>query len=187
MDWMDLEGRDLAVGVFHGTVNIIGTVLFIVSFFLRSNNSWLGGGWATVLAIVGYLVIMFGGYLGGTLVFRRGVMVDRNAYAPEQGDFVDAMNMTALPERKLMCVEVAGQKVLLYREGERTSAIGAVCSHLGGPLQAGKVKDNCVECPWHYSQFSLVDGHVHDGPATAPVPAYETRVTNGKLQVRRKE
>jgi nitrite reductase/ring-hydroxylating ferredoxin subunit/uncharacterized membrane protein len=186
MDWMDLDGADQAIGVFHGTVNIIGAVLFGASLVLRANADWQAGGWTTGLAVIGYLIVMFGGFLGGTLVFRRGVMVDRNAYQPEAEGFLDVMKADALQERKLTCVDVQGQAVLLYREGGQVKAIGAVCSHLGGPLQEGTVKGDCVECPWHYSQFSMSDGHVHSGPATAPVPAYETRVANGKLQVKRK-
>jgi nitrite reductase/ring-hydroxylating ferredoxin subunit len=68
-------------------------------------------------------------------------------------------------------VDVADEPVLVL-DGADT-AIGARCSHLGGPLADGEVHDGCVTCPWHASVFDLLDGSVVHGPATAPQPAYE--------------
>jgi nitrite reductase/ring-hydroxylating ferredoxin subunit/uncharacterized membrane protein len=184
MDWMDLDPPELAVGVIHGTVNIIATILFAVSFFMRAGDQWEIDGPVVALSLIGYLVVLFGGFLGGSLVFRRGVMVNRNAYRSEPEEFANAMALNALPENKPTCVDVNGQPVLLMRRGERITAIGAVCSHLGGPLQEGKVGAGNIVCPWHGSQFSLDDGSVRAGPATAPAPFYETRITNGRIQVK---
>ncbi|MEV6042111.1 Rieske (2Fe-2S) protein [Streptomyces xanthochromogenes] len=59
------------------------------------------------------------------------------------------------------------------------------CSHMAGPLSQGKVADGCVECPWHGSVFRLTDGQNVGGPATAPQPVFETRLTeDGVLEVR---
>lgn len=187
MDWMDVDPPELAIGVVHGTVNIIATVLFAISFFMLNGGNWIIDSGSTVVAIIGYLVVMVGGYLGGTLVFRRGVMINRNAYRNEPDKFVNALPANGLSENKPICVDVDGQPVLLLRRGEKISAIGAVCSHYGGPLHEGKVTDGRIECPWHFSQFSLDDGRVKAGPATAPVPAYEVRVVNDKIQVKLKK
>jgi len=73
---------------------------------------------------------------------------------------------------------------MLYRLGFDGRAIGATCSHLGGPLDQGDVEDDCVTCPWHGSTFRLADGSVVHGPATAPVPAYEVRVIGRTVRVR---
>lgn len=187
MDWMDVDPPELAIGVIHGTVNISATLLFAISFFMRATDNWDIEGDVLAFSLGGYLIVTFGGYLGGTLVYRRGVMVNRNAWGGEPQDFVNAIAAGQLPENKPTCVEVQGQPVLLLRRGERVSAIGAVCSHLGGPLHEGKVKDGNIECPWHYSQFSLDDGRVKAGPATAPVPCYEARISDGQVQVRLKK
>ncbi|MBZ0302599.1 MAG: Rieske (2Fe-2S) protein [Anaerolineae bacterium] len=74
--------------------------------------------------------------------------------------------------------------VLLYREGEAIDAIGAVCSHAGGPLEDGSFADGCVECPWHNSVFDLRDGHVVHGPATFDEPHYQVRIQDGQIEVR---
>jgi nitrite reductase/ring-hydroxylating ferredoxin subunit/uncharacterized membrane protein len=184
MDWMDLDPPELAVGVIHGTVNIIATVVFAISFFVRASDNWQIAGGVTALSLIGYVIVMFGGFMGGSLVFRRGVMVNRNAYRSEPEEFANAMALKELPENKPTCVDVNGQPVLFMRRGERITAIGAVCSHLGGPLQDGKVKNGNIVCPWHASQFSLDDGSVRSGLATSPAPVYETRVSNGRVQVK---
>ncbi|MEP7198578.1 MAG: DUF2231 domain-containing protein, partial [Chloroflexota bacterium] len=186
MDWMDVDPPELAVGVIHGTVNIVATILFAVSFFMRASDGWEIEAEVVALSVMGYLVVMVGGFLGGTLVYRRGVMVNRNAYRSGPKEFANAIALKELPENKPTCVAVNGQPVLFMRRGERVSAIGAVCSHLGGPLEEGTVKNGNIACPWHGSQFSLDDGRVRAGPATAPQPAYETRVTNGRVQVKMK-
>ena len=64
------------------------------------------------------------------------------------------------------------------------NAIGAVCSHAGGPLHKGRLLGDEVECPWHGSRFCLTDGSVRRGPATYPQPAYEVQVSGGQVEVR---
>ncbi|MFE3197916.1 Rieske (2Fe-2S) protein [Embleya sp. NPDC059237] len=58
------------------------------------------------------------------------------------------------------------------------------CSHLSGPPTEGQVAGGCVTCPWPGSVFSLADGEVVHGPATAPQPVFETRVLGEEPQVR---
>ena len=78
-------------------------------------------------------------------------------------------------------VEAQGVNVLLARVNGEILAIGEVCSHLGGPLSEGKLKDGCVTCPWHGSTFKLEDGQVVHGPATLPQPKFDVRVANGRI------
>ena len=49
------------------------------------------------------------------------------------------------------------------------------------------VRDGCVECPWHGSRFAVTDGSVVRGPATRPAATFQTRVVEGRVQVRRHE
>ena len=57
------------------------------------------------------------------------------------------------------------------------------CSHLSGPLSEGKLAGGCLTCPWHGSMFRIADGAVLHGPATAPQPVFQARVTGGVIQV----
>jgi len=82
-------------------------------------------------------------------------------------------------------VEVDEHPILLYKHGKTISAITAQCSHAGGPLEEGSIQNGCVQCPWHGSVFDLTDGHVVHGPATVAQPHYQTRITDGQIEIRR--
>ena len=44
-------------------------------------------------------------------------------------------------------------------------AIGNICTHLGGPLNEGKLEGYDVECPWHGSKFDVRTGEPTRPPA----------------------
>ena len=89
-----------------------------------------------------------------------------------------------LAEGEARRVLISDDAVMVYRDVERVYAIGAFCSHAGGPLEDGTISGHCVECPWHHSVFDMRDGSVVHGPATTPQARYEARRANGKIEVR---
>jgi nitrite reductase/ring-hydroxylating ferredoxin subunit/uncharacterized membrane protein len=184
MDWMDVDPPELSVGITHGLTNVVATILFAISFIMRWAGSWQITIANFIPAILGYVTVSFGAFLGGSLVFRMGVMINRDAYRAGPDDFVSVLRVDQLPDNKPIRVDAQGQPVCLIRRGEDVYAIGAVCSHYGGPLDEGQLTDSKIQCPWHYSQFSIKDGSVETGPATAPVPAYDVRIKNDQIQVK---
>jgi len=103
-------------------------------------------------------------------------------------DWTAALTLGELPDRRPTMVTVDGTQVLLVRNGEDVFAIGNRCSHMGAPLAKGPVTFagslRTVKCPLHGSTFDLSNGKVMKGPATQPVPAFETRVTDGVVEIR---
>ncbi len=183
-DWMDVDTSELAIGIAHGAINVVATALFVASFLMRWSANWETT-WANFSpALAGYLIVSFGAYVGGLLVYRLGIMINRNAFRSGPRKFVPVLKTSELPDNQPRRVHAEGRPVFLLRRGEKVSAIGAVCSHYGGPLEEGKLVDGTIQCPWHYSRFSIRDGSVKAGPATAPVPAYEVRIHNGAIEVR---
>ncbi|MBI5031983.1 MAG: Rieske 2Fe-2S domain-containing protein [Chloroflexi bacterium] len=164
--------------------NFAVTVLFTISFFWRWADNWQIDTGKMLLSVFAYFFLCVGGYLGGTLVFRYGTMVNRDAFVSGPKGFVSVLAMQDLPENKPIRVNAKGVPILLVRRGEEVFAVSAVCSHFGGPLEQGKLIDGRVQCPWHYSQFVLEDGRVIGGPATSPLPIYETRIDGGQIQVK---
>jgi NADPH-dependent 2,4-dienoyl-CoA reductase/sulfur reductase-like enzyme/nitrite reductase/ring-hydroxylating ferredoxin subunit len=65
-----------------------------------------------------------------------------------------------------------GDAVLLARVGDEYLAIGATCSHYGGPLAEGVVVGETVRCPWHHACFSLRTGEALRAPALNPLARY---------------
>jgi nitrite reductase/ring-hydroxylating ferredoxin subunit len=74
---------------------------------------------------------------------------------------------------------------MLLRRNGTIYALNDRCTHRGGPLHEGTLIDDCIECPWHGSQFHLSDGSVARGPATTPQQSFEVRVDAGRVLVRR--
>jgi nitrite reductase/ring-hydroxylating ferredoxin subunit len=74
--------------------------------------------------------------------------------------------------------------VLLIRDNSKLYALANTCSHAGGPLNEGELVEGCVVCPWHGSSFRLIDGSIVHGPASMPQPIYQTRIRDGKIEVR---
>jgi len=78
--------------------------------------------------------------------------------------------------------EVDGEKVVLVRAGGQVHAVGASCTHYGGPLAEGLVEDGHIHCPWHHACFELATGTAR-GPAIAPIPCYDVSLEHGRIRV----
>jgi len=184
-DWSDLDGTDRRVGMMHGILNGTITVTNIVSLILRRTGKRRAG---VTLSTLGYLASLFSAYLGGEMVFAKGVGVNHGAWEGGSDDFVAVMAANDLQEGKLTRVDVAGIPAVLLKQGKAMYAIAATCSHLGGPLDEGSINDgNVVQCPWHGSCFRMTDGGVVTGPAAYAQPTFAVRVRNGNIELRRLE
>jgi nitrite reductase/ring-hydroxylating ferredoxin subunit len=80
-------------------------------------------------------------------------------------------------------VEIAGRSIAVFNVGGTLFAIDAKCTHVGGPLERGAVRDGTVTCPWHGSQFELATGAVKRGPAAQPVRSYRVRSEGTALAI----
>jgi nitrite reductase/ring-hydroxylating ferredoxin subunit len=182
-DWGHLKGETRRLGLVHALLNTMGLTLNIGSLALRrTGNRGLG----RVLSLVAYAGVTFSAHLGGELSFGYGVRVNRTAWESPAETFKPVLDETAVDGGKLCKAELEGETVLVARS-QRTGEICAIantCTHLGGPLNEGERDGDIVVCPWHGSRFDLTTGEVEGGPAVYPEPRYETRVRNGKIELR---
>jgi nitrite reductase/ring-hydroxylating ferredoxin subunit/uncharacterized membrane protein len=182
-DWVD-SSRDAGVrrvGVAHAASNTLALALYGGSLAARRGGRRRLG---VLLGLAGGGALNVGGWLGGHLSYGEGVGVDRTAFDPKPAEWTKAMAVEDLAEGTLRKVAVAGVDVLLSRREGRISAIANTCTHRGGPLDQGEVDDGCVTCPLHGSVFRLDDGSIIRGPASAPQPAFDVRVSDGQIEVR---
>jgi NADPH-dependent 2,4-dienoyl-CoA reductase/sulfur reductase-like enzyme/nitrite reductase/ring-hydroxylating ferredoxin subunit len=76
-----------------------------------------------------------------------------------------------------------GEPVVLLRRNQDLLAIGATCTHYGGPLAEGLFSGDTVRCPWHHACFDLRTGAPVRAPALNPIPCYEVTLTDGTIRV----
>ena len=76
-----------------------------------------------------------------------------------------------------------GEAVVVVRVGGDLFAIGATCTHYGGPLAEGKVVGGEVRCPWHHACFDLRTGIATRAPALNPLACYDVSVRDGVARV----
>lgn len=183
-DWGDTEiGNPAArrIGVVHASSNLVASSLFAASWVERHR-----GGSGRTLALAGGAALTFGGFLGGHLSFAEGVGVDQTTFEQEPEEWTDVLAEEALGEGEKRCAVAQGTPVMVTRIDGSLYAISDRCSHRGGPLHEGELQDGTITCPWHRSVFDVRDGALIRGPSAYPQPAWETRVREGRIEVRRR-
>lgn len=55
-------------------------------------------------------------------------------------------------------MEVAGNRLALFRHQGEFFALDETCPHRGGPLHEGMIQEGVLACPWHLWQFDLKTG-----------------------------
>ena len=183
-DWRYTSGGSRRMGMAHAILNSAGLALNTASLLLRATGRRNAG---RLAFLAGYSLNGMGAHLGGELSYKYGLRVNRNTFeATGPHDFVPVLDEADLGQGELRRVEADGAGVLLSRSGEdgRVCAIAATCNHMGGPLEQGDREGDTVVCPWHKSRFDLCSGKVLNGPAVFPQSGYETRVRDGKIEVR---
>ena len=73
-------------------------------------------------------------------------------------DLTKGVDASAIAEGAKLLGNANGEAVLLARVGGEFLAIGATCTHYGGPLAEGVIVGDTVRCPWHHACFSLRTG-----------------------------
>ncbi len=98
-------------------------------------------------------------------------------------DLAAGIAFADLPDGGSLLGHLAGEPVLVVRRGEEVFAVGATCTHYGGPLAEGVVVGDTVRCPWHHACFSLRTGEAVRAPALNPVACYRVERTGDRIVV----
>src|SRR6185295_15594757 len=155
-DWSETSGRSRRTGLVHGLLNIAATTLFATAFVLRKRGARSTG---QSCALAGYTIALGAAWLGGDLVYGQRIGVT-HATTDEPESFAAVASSSEIPDGSMKRVRHGDLDLLLVRQHGRLCALAHSCTHLGGPLSEGTLKDGSVVCPWHGSEFALADGHV---------------------------
>ncbi len=182
--WYDATNDDepRRLGTVHAELNTIALGLYVASWMLRDRDHRAAG---IATAWMGHALSHASGYIGGHLAYVLGIGVDRSITVGHLDDWTNTgIEASALGHGEAKRVELDDVPVMLLKDHTAIYAASPVCTHLEGPLDEGPVDGSCVTCPWHGSVFDMTNGKVVHGPATAPIPVFETRVVSGRIEVR---
>jgi NADPH-dependent 2,4-dienoyl-CoA reductase/sulfur reductase-like enzyme/nitrite reductase/ring-hydroxylating ferredoxin subunit len=93
----------------------------------------------------------------------------------EGPDFENGINIADVADGTMLLGHAFGEAVLVARRGDELFAIGATCTHYGGPLAKGLMVDCTVRCPWHHARFDLRTGEAIAAPALNDVTCYNVK------------
>lgn len=184
-DYTGTDGKARRYATVHSLIMFFSTVFYLFSVLMRFGYTPGSHQLALALAIVGYLLLTAGAYIGGELVFGLGWMVDRHAWRAGGGRWT-ALEPATFPENEPARAKAGAQSVVVVRRGDEIHALHDTCAHAGCSLaEKGAVVGDTLECRCHGSRFDLRTGHVARGPATFDQPAYEVRRGESGIEVRR--
>ncbi len=177
----------------HMGVNLSALTLIALGWAFRDPGSLRPGTLTTLLEFTGLGLMTFGGWMGGTLVYRNQIGVDhRYANAgkwKEQevtgppGQEVDVAAADELEVGQMKLLRVNGRRVVLARTEKGYTACDDRCTHKGGSLAGGVLTCGVITCPWHGSQFDARTGKVEAGPAEEPIRTYKVEKVDGRVRL----
>ena len=100
------------------------------------------------------------------------------------GDFTRVCDVAEVPDPGKTLVEVGGEMVALFHVDGAWHAIDDVCTHDGGPLADGELRNHTIACPRHGAKFDIRTGAALTMPAVRPTRAHEVKVEDGGVWVR---
>lgn len=102
---------------------------------------------------------------------------------PKGPDLAQGIPSADLHEGGKQVGHVGDDEVLVARVGGALFAIGAHCTHYGGPLGEGLIVGETVRCPWHHAHFCLRTGEALAAPAIDPVKRWTVNEAGGIIRV----
>jgi len=178
-DWSEQHEQQMRVGVIHALANTIAASCYGSSLLMRSRRA------SRMLRLAGLTAVSVGGLMGGHISFRLAGGANHAEAIPHitEPGWHYLAKVADLPENKPVRLMLGEVPVVAVHLGDEVHVLADRCSHMSGPLSDGELNDGCLTCPWHGSVFRVADGSVARGPATAPQPAFSSRIVGGAVQV----
>jgi nitrite reductase/ring-hydroxylating ferredoxin subunit/uncharacterized membrane protein len=177
----------------HMIINVTALAVFALGWLFRDPTSLRPAFETLVLEALGVGLVSWGGWLGGTLVYRNQIGVDHRYAgagkwneekldAPGSG-FVVVAREDELQVDQMKLVHVRGRRIVLARTEQGYLACDDRCTHRGGPLADGVLICGTVQCPWHGSQFDVSTGAAKAGPARDSIATYPVEIADGEVRL----
>ncbi len=107
--------------------------------------------------------------------------VDR-CIAVQKDGWLEVCHPNEIEESRAKIFTVENERVAIFKNEGKLSAVHNVCKHQGGPLGEGKIVDGCITCPWHGYQYLAHNGQ-SPPPFTEKVKTYELKIENDMVYI----
>jgi len=97
--------------------------------------------------------------------------------------FSDVCALSDLPNGGRRVFDLRGVSVLCVRINSDVAAVVNACTHLGLPLDQGRLIGHQISCPAHGACFDLRTGRAISGPAVTPLTVLKVRLEGGRVLV----
>jgi apoptosis-inducing factor 3 len=98
-------------------------------------------------------------------------------------DFTQGFELADVPEGGMVLGSAHGEAVLVVRHRGQVFALGATCTHYGGPLAEGLLTDGQLRCPWHHACFDVRTGEAEGPPALKALPHWQVEQKGSRIFV----
>lgn len=179
----------------HALANLGATGLFAAAWWMRGGADVPPAPPLIAIEAVGTGLLIAGGWMGGTLVYRNQIGVDHRYAAAgkwqrervrgkaRDGEPVTVARADDLQPNQMKLVQLRGRRIVLGRTDDAWVAFDDRCPHRGASLADGALVRGSVQCPWHGSQFDVTTGAVHEGPAEEGVQTFEVVEEDGEVRL----
>lgn len=90
--------------------------------------------------------------------------------------------MSAFTADVVHAVQVGRRRLAVTVRDGVPGVIDGMCSHVGGPLDAGALEGEYITCPWHHWKYHRCTGRGEPGYEQDAVPRLLARVRDGRLE-----
>ena len=176
-------------GVKHGLLNVTHLILFFIAWMIRTDDI---ENITLILALeaAGLVIMLFAGWLGGTLVYRNQIAVDpryaeagkwKEEYIESSTGKIKVATAGELKVNQMKLLHIGNKRIVIGKTEKGYVAFDDHCTHRGGSLAGGAMICSTVQCPWHGSQFSVETGIVKAGPAEESISVYPLSEEAGNI------
>lgn len=133
-----------------------------------------------------FTVIFIGGAAAVGVLHLMAALKERRAdraLAAEAAEWVPVCDVSEMKDGFAKIKLLAnGERVAVYLNDGKLSAISNACAHQNGPLGEGRIIDCLVTCPWHGFQYDVTSGR-SPAPFTEKIPTYNLKTEGTRVLV----
>ncbi len=130
-----------------------------------------------------FIPLLLGGSFAAVTLLHLAAAWRERERAQESDGWLTVGPPESIPDQAARIVVAPdGERIAVFRDGDRIGALTNVCAHQNGPIGEGRIINGCVTCPWHGYEYRLEDGCAPP-PFSEKLATYRVRLRDGLIEV----